>query len=403
MAGLIKATLALQHGEIPRQVHFTTLNPHLSLAGTCLAVADAHRPWPADRHPRVAGVSGFGVGGTNAHVLVEEAPDPGRRRAAGDDDEPQLLALSAQSPTPLRELASRGSTCSTPRPSRCRPALPPPARAARTTTTASRWSARAPAQIADLLAGFVTGDPAPTVALGTPPARWLARVGFVFSGQGAQWASMGRELARARAGVPRRAGRRRRPLPTPRRVVGRRRRSPSRTATSRLQDTEVAQPAIFAVQVALAALWESWGVRPDAVVGHSIGELAALHVAGVLSLDDAVRIVWHRGRIMQRATGLGRMTAVGLTPERPRRSIAETRRELSLAAVNAPRSVVLSGTTAAVERRRGRARQRGVSRRELPVTYAFHSAQMAPFERELVDAIGSASTTARADATCTRP
>ena len=159
--------------------------------------------------------------------------------------------------------------------------------------------------------------------------------------------------------------------------------------SSRLHETAVAQPAIFSVQVALAALWDSWGVRPDAVVGHSIGELAALYVAGVLSLDDAVRIVWHRGRIMQRATGLGRMAAAGLTVTEAESLIREIGADLSLAATNAPRSVVLSGAPGALDAALAALDSRGISHRALPVSYAFHSAQMEPFQAELVNAIGS--------------
>ncbi len=153
---------------------------------------------------------------------------------------------------------------------------------------------------------------------------------------------------------------------------------------SRLTETEIAQPAIFALQVALSALWKSWGVVPDGVVGHSVGEIAALHVAGALTLEDAVRAVWQRGRIMQEATGLGRMASVGLVEEEAEALIRPYGERLAVAAMNAPRSVVLSGESGALEEVLASLATRGVSHRMLPVDYAFHSAQMAPFQRRLV-------------------
>jgi acyl transferase domain-containing protein/NADPH:quinone reductase-like Zn-dependent oxidoreductase/acyl carrier protein len=387
VAGLIKATLALQHGEIPRQPHYTKLNPHLSFAGTALAVADRHLPWPAGPMPRVAGVSGFGVGGTNAHVVVEEAPALPAPAATDSADEPRLLPLSAQSPAALQALAERWAEF-----------LPASTESvARIAATAGARRShydhrlalvgRTCEQLADQLRAFAAGEET-TLAVGRRPRGGSPRLAFVFSGQGPQSALMGRELAEREPAFREALNE----------VDARFRQLAGWSVaeaiaepaeTSRLQETEVAQPAIFAVQVALARLWESWGVRPDAVVGHSIGELAALHVAGVLSLDDAVRIVWHRGRIMQRATGNGRMTAAGLTAEEGEALAREIGPALSLAAINGPRSVVLAGTPEAVEAATAKLDARGVQHRALPVSYAFHSAQMAPFQAELVAAIGA--------------
>ena len=211
-------------------------------------------------------------------------------------------------------------------------------------------------------------------------------IGFVFSGQGPQWHAMGRELL-AEEPVFRAALAEcdavLRPLsgwsvldalamPADR---------------SRLDETEFAQPALFAIQVALAALWRSWGVLPNAVVGHSVGEIAALHVAGVLSLEEAVRVVWRRGSIMNRATGLGRMASVDLSEAEARSLVSHFGERLSIAAVNTPNSVVLSGEPEALELALARLAARGMSHRLLPVQYAFHSAQMAPLQPLLVDAL----------------
>ncbi|MEP7049212.1 MAG: type I polyketide synthase, partial [Pseudomonadota bacterium] len=388
VAGLIKATLVLQHAEIPGQVHFEKLNPHLSLEGTCLKVADRMRAWPPGPEPRVAGVSAFGVGGTNAHVLVEEAPSlPATEQP---NEGAQLLALSAQSPAALRALVESWLAFL---PKTAEPLVNLAATAgARRSHYDQRLAlvARSKPELEAQLRSFLSADLAPAVVVGQRPQRGAPRIAFVFSGQGSQWAQMTCELA---AGEPvfrdtladldarfqRLAGwSLLAALNEP-------------AATSRLGDTELAQPAIFAVQVALAALWQAWGVQPDAVVGHSIGELAALHVAGVLTLDDAVRVVWHRGRIMQRATGLGRMASVALTLAEAEALLREIGPELSIAAVNAPRSVVLSGTESALAAGLSVLAARGVSQRALPVSYAFHSAQMQPFQAELVAAIGELS------------
>ena len=152
---------------------------------------------------------------------------------------------------------------------------------------------------------------------------------------------------------------------------------------SPLDQTAYAQPALFAVQVGLAALWKSWGIAPDGVVGHSIGELAALHVAGALSLPDAIRIVVHRGRIMQEATGLGRMASIGMTEAEAINLIKPYGKRLSLGAINAPQSVVLSGEEDALNDALAALARRGISHRMLPVQYAFHSAQMTPFGERL--------------------
>ena len=161
---------------------------------------------------------------------------------------------------------------------------------------------------------------------------------------------------------------------------------------SKLAETEIAQPALFAIQTGLAALWNSWGVAPDCVIGHSVGEIAALHVAGVLDLPEAIRVVFHRGRIMQRATGNGRMAAVRLSEEEAVDLVAPYGSRLSIGAVNGPRSVVLSGERAALEEVLAALQRRDVSCRLLSVNYAFHSAQMAPLRDALVTQLGDVRT-----------
>jgi acyl transferase domain-containing protein/NADPH:quinone reductase-like Zn-dependent oxidoreductase/acyl carrier protein len=377
--GLMKAVLALQHGAVPPQPNLGAVNPHISLTGTRLTIPTALTPWPVGAAPRCAAVSSFGIGGTNAHVVIEEAPSIPAPAAVGGN-EPCLLPLSARTPAALRALAVRwmdflSATSAT--------AVDFSTTAAqRRTHYAVRLAVvgRTNAQLRDALADCL--------ATAQPAAAERRPIAFVFSGQGPQWHGMGRELLvqepAFRAALTE-CDEVLRPL-SGWSLLGE---LALPAEQSRLDQTEIAQPALFALQVALAALWRSWGVSPDAVVGHSVGEIAALHVAGVLSLAEAVRVVLLRGRIMQQATGLGRMASVDLSETEARAAIAPCRDRLSIGAVNAPGSVVLSGDAEALNAVLATLDASGIDHRLLPVHYAFHSAQMAPFERMLVEQLGA--------------
>jgi acyl transferase domain-containing protein/NADPH:quinone reductase-like Zn-dependent oxidoreductase len=381
VVGLIKAIQVLRHGMTPPQPHFTRLNPHISVDGTRLAISTALRPLPKMPFPRCAAVSSFGVGGTNANVIVEEAPSLRAVKDAAPADACRILPLSARSLAALEALVKSWTT----------------------------FLGETPAAIDDLCCTAalhrthyddrvaVTGHSkdelrAQLVALSTntpPPVRDAAapRVGFVFSGQGPQWFAMGRELLKTETlfrEVIASCDELLRPLASwslldelnlP-------------EEKSRLAETEFAQPALFAIEVGLAALWKSWGISPDCVIGHSVGEIAALHVAGALDLPEAMRVVFHRARIMQRATGNGRMAAVSLDEEEAARIVAPYGSRLDIGASNGPRSVVLSGETAALDEVVASLQKRDVNCRMLPVNYAFHSAQMASLRDEFVTELG---------------
>jgi acyl transferase domain-containing protein/aryl carrier-like protein len=380
--GLIKAVLALRHGAVPPQPDFGRLNPHITLGGTRLAIPTELTPWAAGGMPRCAAVSSFGIGGTNAHVILEEAPRLPAPEAA-PADAAWLLPLSAKTPAGLRAAAESwaefldtteagiGDLCHT---------------AARRRSTyearlavVGRTKAELRAALNEHLAG---GLAAPVTVSGAGP------VAFVFSGQGPQWHGMGRELLAAEP-VFRAAMEECDALLRPLSGWSLLEELARPDELSRLHQTSVAQPALFALQVALAALWQSWGVVPDAVIGHSVGEIAALHVAGVFTLADAMRVVWHRGRVMQQAEGLGRMAAVAMSEAEAAALIADHGDRLSIAAINAPRSIVLSGEATAIEAALAAAGAQGIECQPLPVQYAFHSAQMAPFQRELIAALGA--------------
>ena len=382
IAGLIKVVLSLQRRAIPPVVHFSRLNPHIAVDVAQFPVPTRVEPWPGDR--RLAGVSSFGWSGTNAHIIVEQAP------AAPAPDEvtlvaPHVLAVSARSRESLHEQVSR-----------YREFLAEPgagALAAVCRTAALRRSHHeyrvaavgdSTAEIADSLNGWLTGQRPWTVVEGRARAGRAPAVAFVFSGQGPQWPGMGRELLDP---AFRDALERCDSLIAP--VAGwsvleELSAPPER---SRLDRTEFAQPAIFALQVALAELLRAWGLQPGFVVGHSVGEIAAAWCAGALALEDAARVAVVRGRVMDRATGFGRMLSAELSADEAR-TFVEDWRGLSIAAINGPRSLVLSGDADAVERAAGVLSARGVSARYLPVNYAFHSAHMDDVANEVARELG---------------
>ncbi len=385
IGGVIKSLLMFRHGAIPPQVHFRKLSPHITLDGTRLKIPTALTPWPAGPQPRRIGTSGFGVGGTNAHVIMEEAPPlPAGEGVAKEG--PYLLPLSAQSAVALQALARKWvdllATSNAHVADLCAAAAQRRShydfRAGFVAGSAEELAQRLRSYLAGESTGFAAGRLSPS---GAP------RLAFVFSGQGPQWFAMGRELAAREpvfqavlADVDARLS-----ALAPWSLLAE---LNAPEATSRLGETEIAQPAIFALQVALAALWKSWGFEPAGVVGHSVGEIAALHVAGALDLDTAVRIVYHRARIMQRATGQGAMAAVTLSEAEAEPLVRRFGDTLSVGAVNSPRGVVLSGARGALDQALADLESRGVTHRALPVNYAFHSAQMRPLADELVAAIG---------------
>jgi len=387
IGGVIKSILMFQHGVVPPQVHFRKLSRHIRLDGTRLKIPAVAVPWPRGAQPRRIATSGFGVGGTNAHVLLEEAPQLPSPVAtvAPDHAGAQLLPLSAQSEPALRVLASAWVEL-----------------LARSTGSAAALCAAASLrrshldhrlavvgastqQLAERLRGHLEGPQGAQVATGHR-AQARQRLGFVFSGQGPQWFAMGRELL-AEEPVFRDKMHQIDALLAPLSGWSLRDALAAEESASRLHETLYAQPALFALQVALSALWKSWGIEPDGVVGHSIGELAALHVAGVLPLPEAVRIVWLRASAMQRA-GAGAMAAVALDKQEAATLLATQGDALSIGAINAPRGVVLSGDAIALTTVLAQLQARGVASRRLPVQYAFHSAQMQPLAQSFAAAIG---------------
>jgi phthiocerol/phenolphthiocerol synthesis type-I polyketide synthase E len=371
IAGLIKTVLALEHRELPPSLHFNEANPAIDFAGSPFYVNVRLAGWPAGDGPRRAGVSSFGIGGTNAHVVLEEAPDPS---PASPSRSWQLLLLSAKTPAALagvgRNLSRHLQGCA-------EGELPDVAfslhAGRRDFEHRQIVVCEDAARAALALAG---GDPGRIeAATVTPAERPLA---FLFPGQGAQYAGMTRALYREepvfREQIDLCAERLLPHLGLDLRTVLYPAPDRMEEAALRLQETALTQPALFAVEHALAKLWMSWGFQPGGMLGHSLGEYVAACLAGVFSLDDALALVAARGRLMQELPP-GAMTSVPLAEEELRPLLD---RDLAIAAVNGPALCVVSGVTTAITALEGDLRERGFECRRLRTSHAFHSRMMDP-------------------------
>ncbi|ANY10589.1 type I polyketide synthase [Pseudonocardia sp. HH130630-07] len=367
VAGVIKMILAMRHGVLPATLHASTPSSHVDWSAGAVELLTANRVWNADR-PRRAGVSSFGISGTNAHVVLE-APEPAEAVARPDTAGPLPWVLSARTGPALAAQAARlaGSL-------EHRTDVDALDVGWSLATGRARFGHRAVVLAEDTaaarraLAAFAAGEQHPAVVEGTVAAGGTA---FLFAGQGSQRLGMGREL-HARFPVFARAFDEVCAHLDP--AVGEVMWADDAGA---LNDTGVAQPALFALEVALFRLVESWGVVPDHLVGHSIGEIAAAHVAGVFSLADAATLVSARARLMGALPAGGVMVAVAATEEEVTPLLTGG---VSIAAVNGPSSVVVSGAESEVDALVGRFADRRTKR--LATSHAFHSPLMAPMMEE---------------------
>jgi epothilone polyketide synthase E len=369
IAGLIKATLVVQHGMIPPQAQFGRLNPHISLEGTGLSIPTEPRAWPAESCPRRAGVSSFGWSGTNAHVVVEQAPAAAASTLG--EPEPRLLVVSARSREALHEVLRRYrnflSISAAPLDDIAYTAALRRAHHPYRSVIVAHTNGEAAGGLQALLeSGQITN---PGGVPGTP------RVVFVFPGQGSQWLGMGRGLLRSSPAFGRAVEACDQALREHVRWSLVDQLTAEETA-SRLGEIDVVQPVLWAVQVALAAHWRACGIEPAAVVGHSMGEIAAAHVAGALTLSDAASVIGCRSRLMKTLSGRGRMALVELSRADAEQALRGHEGHLSVAVLNGPRSTVISGDPAALETVLGGLRARGVFCREVSVDVASHSPQV---------------------------
>ncbi|MFC8129714.1 SDR family NAD(P)-dependent oxidoreductase [Streptomyces sp. NPDC057302] len=394
VAGVIKMVMAMRHGVVPGSLHVDEPSPHVDWDAGSVRLADESVPWPEVDRPRRAGVSSFGASGTNAHLIIEYVPEStdGSEAIDTQDGGGTLVpwVLSARSPHALHNQARRLSTFAED--------------ASHAPVADLGWSllkSRAVhehravvvgaerAELVAALEALAAGETHPAlIGPSASPAVAGGDVVWLFSGQGSQLVGMGAglyerfpvfagvfdevcSLVEGELGVG----------------SGALREVVFRGPAERLDHTMWAQAGLFALQVALARLWESVGVRPDVVIGHSIGEIAAAHVAGVFDLADGCRVVGARARLMGGLPAGGAMCAVQATPEELSDGLEGS--GVSVAAVNTPESTVISGATADVERIAEVWRGRGRKTKALKVSHAFHSALMEPMLEEFTEAIGT--------------
>lgn len=388
VAGVIAVALAMRADTLPPTAHFERPNPLIPFGELPFDVRRQAGPWPQRQARRIAAVSGFGFGGSNAHVVLE-APSGDRPRAARLEP-PYLLPISARTSGALRELVAlyreRVKTDATDPGAVCHTSAARRSHHSFRMAVAGESAAELQRNLDRWLAD--AADSAPAVEDG--------RLLFVFSGQGSHWPGMGRGTA-ARYPLFRAALEQASELFAARTDWSLMDELGRAEGESRLNQTDFAQPAIFAVQVALAALWRSWGIEPDAVIGHSLGEAAAAVAAGALTLDEGVRVVYERSRLMKRVAGRGMTAVVGLRLEQAAEAIRGYEAQLAVAGSNGPTSSVLSGEPETLRTVLGALEAKGVFCRAVAgVDIAFHSPQMDPLKEELTAAL--AGLTARSAA-----
>ncbi|MEH2193605.1 MAG: SDR family NAD(P)-dependent oxidoreductase [Nostoc sp.] len=367
VAGLIKTVLALKHQQIPPSLHFESRNPKIDFANSPFYVNTKLSEWQTKSTPRRAGVSSFGIGGTNAHVVLEEAPP---QQPSGKSRPYQLLSISAKTSSAL-ELAIANLSAHLQQ--------HPELNLADVAYTLSKGR-----KAFNYRRMFVCQDIAQTQPLlsEVQPSKFHESgdrsITFMFSGQGSQYVNMGRELYELeptfREQIDKCAEILLPHLGVDLRHILYPNSEEIEQATQQLQQTALAQPALFVIEYALAQLWISWGIRPVAMIGHSIGEYVAAAIAGVFSLEDALAIVAIRGELMQQMPS-GSMLAVPLTEQQIQPLLGQ---QLSLAAVNSLSSCVVSGSTLAIETLQQQLAAQGIDTQPLFTSHAFHSAMMEP-------------------------
>ena len=378
IAGLIKAVLVLEHGEIPGNLHFNRPNPHIRWADLPVEVVTQRRKFVSDA-PRVVGVNSFGFGGTNAHVVLQEAPPPSPKSRAVERPL-HIAAVSGHTEAALAAQAERISLA-------LANVDASVADVTHTLTVGRSHFAFRAAFAVDSIEGMrerlgclARGERGGRVAYSRPEGVAAeTHVAFLFTGQGAQYPGIGRSLYETqpdfRAVIDECATHFDPLLDRPLRELLFDPKAP-------VDQTAYTQPVLFSVEVALAALWRAWGVEPEILIGHSIGEIAAACVAGVFSLADAARLVAARGRLMQALPRDGAMFSVEADESVVRAAIEPYGAALSIAAVNAPRQVVISGDTDAADRAAGELEAAGRRVQRLTVSHAFHSEKMRPMLAE---------------------
>ncbi|MBX9645645.1 MAG: SDR family NAD(P)-dependent oxidoreductase [Xanthobacteraceae bacterium] len=387
VTGLIKLILSLRHRAIPPNLHFCEPNPHIAWGEFPLRVATELMPWAPIEGRRIGAVSSFGFSGTNAHLLVEEAPEIAANAVVAEERGQQLFVLSARDQTALAALARRyanefslrndddlADICFSASVAKAQH----PHRAA--------VLARSLSELVDRLTALAEGRSCEGVRTARVTRRDPPRIAFLFTGQGAQYAGMAHQLDAQQPAF-------RTALDRCARVLDPLLQRPLRdllfdqSIPSQLDQTGFTQPALFALEYALSEMWRAWGVVPHVAIGHSVGELVAACVAGAISLEDALSLTAERGRLMQSLPVGGAMAAVNAPESLVAAAMQGQEKTLAIAAINGPEQSVISGDAAAVRALSSRFIEQGIRCQALEVSHAFHS----PLVDPMLDAFEAAA------------
>ena len=378
IAGLIKVILALKNEEIPKHLHFKNINPLIPIEKFPVKIAAETSVWKSDTKKRLAGVSSFGFGGSNAHVIVEEAPliTP----VENEVDRPvHLLTLSAKTEPALKEFARLyadhlGESAPT--------ALADVCFSANTGRThfPQRLAVigESATEVTEKLNAFSKDQAVAGVVNGVMPANEIPKLAFLFTGQGAQYIGMGKQLYQTQPTFKKAMDECADILQTYLKQPLLKVIWADSAEAALIDETRYTQPALFALEYSLAKMWQSWGIQPDFVLGHSVGEIAAACFAGFFSLADGLKLIAARGRLMQALPQTGKMAVIFESLEKVEETIEPFKNQLSIAAVNGPENTVISGENEAVEKIVEIFTNRGTQTRVLTVSHAFHSPLMEP-------------------------
>ena len=380
IAGVIKIVLAMENQQIPANLHFERPNPQIDWDEMPVQVPTQSLPWVAGEKPRLAGISGFGMSGTNAHVVLQEAPRVVKGEPESDlERSVHILTLSAKTQSALGELIARyqkyletnqdselADICYTANTGRTHFKQRLAAVASNKQELAQKLAEyKQGEEVAEIVSGEVTDE------IGTPS------IAFLFTGQGSQYVNMGKQLYETE--------------PVFREALDKCDRILSSEIEcslldvlydeSRINQTAYTQPALFAIEYALFQLWSSWGIKPSVVMGHSVGEYVAATVAGVFNLEDGLRLIAARGRLMQQLPGGGEMVSVMASHSKVS-SLLEPYKEVAIAAINGPESTVISGNSKEIRAIVSNLESAGIKTKQLQVSHAFHSPLMEPMLAE---------------------
>jgi len=390
IAGVIKTVLAIKHGQIPPHLHLQEVNHQIDLEKLKVHIPTKLTAWPS-KNVRLAGVNSFGFGGTNAHVVLEEAPaERLTKENDASEEKSYLIALSAKSSEALKASAQKfANWLNAPH---CQINL-----AELGSSLVHRRDryphllgtvATSKEQLIDQLTAFAHEEQIEHASVGfsdSASSNGALKAAFVFTGMGPQWWAMGHQLYKEE------------PVfkdavdacdEVFKEISGWSIVSEMLTSeeASKMEETEIAQPANFVIQVGLAKLWQHWGIVPDSIVGHSAGEVAAAYFAGALTLVDAIKVIYHRSRVQQKTTGQGKMIAVGLSWEEATKLISAYD-EVSIAAVNSPSAVTLAGNPDTIQHLVNELEKDGIFVKYLRVKVPYHSHYMEPLKAEILDAL----------------